>query len=231
MWRYHLVAAQYWVHQVSSACPTTPENDMGQSNSGTEMSIQYILQKSKLKLMIWRTSNGQAPSTPSLTIATKVMIKQSWHYMILGYKTAPIIRGWFRFRCTFWGQLTFVVSRYAWHDISILIWCCHHPAQLINLQVSFTSFLVNFILGLSASSLVTLQSRLMCHLCKPFPPRKPHIFLVVFCFQRSWPVLWSLGALHGFGWMHVYFQVGMIIGDTEQHNKEYMWLPWRKWLT
>ena len=35
----------------------------------------------------------------------------------------------------------------------------------------------------------------------------------------------------GFGWMHVYFQVGMIIGDTEQHNKQYMWLPWRKWLT
>jgi hypothetical protein len=23
----------------------------------------------------------------------------------------------------------------------------------------------------------------------------------------------------GFGWMKVYFQVGMIIGDTEQHNK------------
>ena len=23
----------------------------------------------------------------------------------------------------------------------------------------------------------------------------------------------------GFGWMHIYFQVGMIIGDTEQHNK------------
>ena len=22
----------------------------------------------------------------------------------------------------------------------------------------------------------------------------------------------------GFGWMHVYFQVGMIIGDTEQYN-------------
>ena len=35
----------------------------------------------------------------------------------------------------------------------------------------------------------------------------------------------------GFGWMHVYFQVGMIIGDTEQHNKQYMWLPWMKWLT
>jgi hypothetical protein len=39
MWSYHLVAAQYWVHQVSFACPTTPENDMGQSDSGTEMSI------------------------------------------------------------------------------------------------------------------------------------------------------------------------------------------------
>jgi hypothetical protein len=26
-------------------------------------------------------------------------------------------------------------------------------------------------------------------------------------------------AFHGFGWMQVYFQVGMIIGDTEQHNK------------
>ena len=39
IWRYHLVAAQYWVHQVSSSCPTTPGNEMGQSNSGTEMSI------------------------------------------------------------------------------------------------------------------------------------------------------------------------------------------------
>jgi hypothetical protein len=39
MWSYHLVAAQYWVHEVSFACPNTPENDMGQSNSGTEMSI------------------------------------------------------------------------------------------------------------------------------------------------------------------------------------------------
>ena len=28
-----------------------------------------------------------------------------------------------------------------------------------------------------ASSLVTLQSRLMCRLCKPFPPQKPHILL------------------------------------------------------
>ena len=51
--------------------------------------------------------------------------------------------------------------------------------HLINLQVSFTIFLVHLILGLSASSLVTLQSRLMCRLCKPFPPQKPHILLVV----------------------------------------------------
>ena len=29
---------------ISRSCPSTPENDMGQSNSGTEMSIQYILQ-------------------------------------------------------------------------------------------------------------------------------------------------------------------------------------------
>jgi hypothetical protein len=29
---------------------------------------------------------------PLLSIATKVMIKQSWHNVILGYKTAPIIR-------------------------------------------------------------------------------------------------------------------------------------------
>ena len=36
--RYYLVD-QYGVHQVSSACPTTPENDMGQRYSDTEMSI------------------------------------------------------------------------------------------------------------------------------------------------------------------------------------------------
>jgi hypothetical protein len=29
----------------------------------------------------------------------------------------------------------------------------------------------------------------------------------------------SLGVLHGFSWMKVYFQVGMIIGDTKHHNK------------
>ena len=26
-------------------------------------------------------------------------------------------------------------------------------------------------------------------------------------------------ALHGFGWMQVYFEVDMFIGDMEQHNK------------
>ena len=52
--------------------------------------------------------------------------------------------------------------------------------HLINLQVSFSCFfLVHLILGLSASSLVTLHSQLMCRLCKPFPPQKPHILLVV----------------------------------------------------
>ena len=156
--RYYLVD-QYWVHQVSSTCPTTPENDMGQSNSGTEMSIYTLVVQVETDAGLQMDKHQVHPL--SLSIVTKVMIKQSWHYMILGYKTAPIIRGWLR--STFWGQLTFVVSRYAWHDISILLWCCHHPAQLINLQV--------------------------------------------------------------------YFQVGMIIGDTQQHNKQYMWLLWRKWLT
>ena len=28
--------------------------------------------------------------------------------------------------------------------------------------------------------------------------------------------------VYGFGWIQVYFQVGMIIGDTEQHNKRYI---------
>jgi hypothetical protein len=37
IWRY--LVAQYWVNEVSSTCPITPEGDMGQSNSGTEMSI------------------------------------------------------------------------------------------------------------------------------------------------------------------------------------------------
>ena len=40
--RYYLVD-QYWVHQVSFACPTTPENEMGQSDSGTEMSIYTLV--------------------------------------------------------------------------------------------------------------------------------------------------------------------------------------------
>ena len=127
--------------------------------------------------MIWRTSNGQAPSTPSLSITPKVMIKQSWHNVLLGNMAAPIIRSWFR--CIFWGLLTIIVSWYAWHRISILLWCYHHPPQLINLEVSITIFLVHLILRLSTSSLVTLQSQLMCCLCKPFPPQRPHIMLVV----------------------------------------------------
>ena len=90
MWSYYLVAAQYWVHQVSSACPTTPENDMGQSNSGTEMSIYTSIVQAEtddMKDFKWTSTKY------TLSIATKVMIKQSWRYMILGYKTAPIIRG------------------------------------------------------------------------------------------------------------------------------------------
>ena len=180
--RYYLVD-QYWVHQVSSACPTTPESEMGQSDSGTEMSIQYILQLSKLKLMIWMTSNGQAPSTPSLFLLPPKSWSNKagsiWFWEIWLHQSSG--RGWFRFRSTFWGLLTFIVSWYTWHDISILLWCCHHPAQLINLRVWFTSFLVHLILGLSASSLVTLQSQLMCRLCKPFPPWKPHILHVLCC--------------------------------------------------
>ena len=53
-------------------------------------------------------------------------------------------RGWIR--STFWGLLTFVVSWYARHDISILLCCCHHPpnkpASLLH-----TFFLVHLICG------------------------------------------------------------------------------------
>ena len=86
--RYHLVA-QYWVHQVSSTCSTTPENEMGQSNSGTEMSIYTSIVQAEnddMKDFKWTSTKY------TLSIAPKVMIKQSWHYMILGYKMAPIIR-------------------------------------------------------------------------------------------------------------------------------------------
>ena len=102
-----------------------------------------------------------------------------WFWEIRWHQSSG--RGWFRFRSTFWGQLTFVVSWHAWHDTSILFWCCHHPPQLINLQVSFTSFLVHLILGLSASSLVILQPWLMCRLFEPLPPQKPPILLVLLC--------------------------------------------------
>jgi hypothetical protein len=90
MWIYHLVADQYWVHQVSSACPTTPENDMGQSNSETDMSIYTSIVQADtddMKDLKWTSTKY------TLSIATKVMIKQSWHnVMTLGYKMAPIKR-------------------------------------------------------------------------------------------------------------------------------------------
>ena len=83
IWRYHLVAAQYWVHQVSSACPLNPENDMGLSNSGTEMSIYTSIVQAEADDMEdfkWTSTKY----TLSLSIATKVMIKQSWDNVILG---------------------------------------------------------------------------------------------------------------------------------------------------
>ena len=103
-------------------------------------------------------------------------------------------------------------------------------------QSSDSWMLVSLLPDLEVSDLEKSQSNqksngdnLSLHCLKLWWPQMLWVF--VFCIQRSWPVLWCLGALHGFGWMHVYFQVGMIIGDTEQHNKQYMWLPWRKWLT
>ena len=86
--RYYLVD-QYWVHQVSSACPTTPENDMGQSDSGTEMSIYTSIVQAEtddMKDFKWTSTKY------TLSIATKVMIEQSWHYMILENKTLPLLR-------------------------------------------------------------------------------------------------------------------------------------------
>ena len=89
MWRYHLVA-QYWVHQVSSVCPTTPENETGQSNSGAEMSIYTsIVQAETVDMKDFKWTSARY----TLSISPKVMIKQSWHKVILGIKTAPIFRG------------------------------------------------------------------------------------------------------------------------------------------
>ena len=42
--------------------------------------------------------------------------------------------------------------------------------------------------------------------------------IVLYCIVLYYIVLHCI-ALHGFGWMQVYVQVGMIIVDTEQHNK------------
>ena len=85
------MVAKYWVHQVSSACPSTPENEMGQSKSETEMSIYTSIVQAETDDMNdfkWTSTKY----TLSLSIATKVMIKQSWHYVILGNMMAPIIR-------------------------------------------------------------------------------------------------------------------------------------------
>ena len=103
-------------------------------------------------------------------------------------------------------------------------------------QWSDSWMLVSLLTDLEVSDLKKSQSNqksngdnLSLHCLKLWWPQMLWVF--VFYLQRSWPVLWSLGALHGFVWMHVYFQVGMIICDTEQHNKQDMWLLWRKWLT
>ena len=86
--RYYLVD-QYWVHQVSSACPTTPESEMGQSDSGTEMSIYTSIVQAEtddMRDFKWTSTKY------TLSIAIKVMIKQRLHNVILGNKTAPLIR-------------------------------------------------------------------------------------------------------------------------------------------
>jgi hypothetical protein len=63
---------------------------MGQSNSGTEMSIYTsIVQAETDDMQDFKWTSTKY--TLSLSFATKVMIKQSWHNVIMGYKTAPII--------------------------------------------------------------------------------------------------------------------------------------------
>jgi hypothetical protein len=74
---------------VSSACPTTPKNDMEQSNSGAEISVFTSIVQAETddaREFKWTSTKY------TLSIATKAMIKQSWHNLILGNKTAPIIR-------------------------------------------------------------------------------------------------------------------------------------------
>jgi hypothetical protein len=91
MWSYYLVD-QYWVHQVSSACPVTPENDMGQSNSGTEMSIYTSMVQAEtddMKDLKWTSTKYTLSLYCHQSHDQK---KQSWHNVILGNKMAPIIR-------------------------------------------------------------------------------------------------------------------------------------------
>ena len=67
-----------------------------------------------------RTSNGQAPSTPSLSLLPPKSWSNKagiiWFWDIRRHQ--PSGRGWFW--STFWGLLTFVVSRYARHDFSTI---------------------------------------------------------------------------------------------------------------
>ena len=135
MLSYHLVAAQYWVHQVSSTCLTTPENDMGQSNSGTEMSIYTSIVQAEtddlMKDFKWTSTKYTLSLFPPKSWSNKAGI--IWFWDIRQHQSSG--RGWFR--STFWGQLTFEGSQYAWHDIPILLWWCYHPP---NKPASFLYF-------------------------------------------------------------------------------------------
>ena len=137
--RYYLVA-QYWVHQVSSACPTTPENDMECSNSGTEMTNINLNSQS----WNWWYEGLQMDKQqvhPFSLLRTKSWSNKAgimWFWDIRWHQSSG--RGWFRFISTFWWLLTFIVSWYARHDISILLWCCHHPTnKAVSLVHMFSS--------------------------------------------------------------------------------------------
>ena len=80
-----------WCHLISQnhIMPALFDHDLG-SNSGTEISIYTLVvqvETDDMKDFKWTSTKY------TLSIATKVMIKQSWHYMTLGNKMAPIIRG------------------------------------------------------------------------------------------------------------------------------------------
>ena len=60
-------------------------------------------------------------------------------YLCQTYCALHSSSGWL----TVWGLLTFVVSRYAWHDIPILLWCCHHPPNKPAFEIQFFSRMFN----------------------------------------------------------------------------------------